>query len=630
MPNLIIRILTVLFFLVFPKTEGYSFIIQKDSVRYYLEESKKHVYSDFSEAKKLLIKAEAVAKKSNDPNLIADVAHNYAASYYIVGTYDVALQKFMEALSLYEQNNNKLGIAKCLIGQGLIQQGIGRNREAIKLFEEANEIVKELNDMVLESKVYLNIGISQIELKDIEGSYHNFHKSLKLATLNKDANMEHLSQNRLGNIHYLRNDLDSSIYYYKKILDNESLANPWEKSFANTGLSEVYIKQGDYKKAEEYGLKGFEAAKEAQAKWDIARAAEILSIAYKNDNNYELAFKYLAICKSYNDSLFNDSKLKEINLLQLKRKEAENEKLIAKNEAAQHKLKNTRLFSVSVILFMLYLLTIIYQYTKNSKIREKLYSELELKNQDIESKQMLISAQNHNLSELNQTKNKLFSILSHDLRAPIASIQQVLGLLREGEISSEELKVLAEHLITQVDSTSIMLNNILHWSMTQLDGAKINKENMDLKEIVQESIAALQLIAKAKEIRFIHVDSETTAVVDADKGHVQIILNNLLSNAIKFTPLSGTIEIRYSEDELFSNIHINDSGTGISQAKIEEILNFDKRLVSEKGTDFEEGTGLGLLLVKQFLSDNNGKLDIVHHESGGTEFIVSLPKAKYF
>lgn len=612
-----------------PKTESYSFNLQKDSVRYYLEESKKQVYSDFKAAKKSLVKAEVIAKKSKDPNLIADVAHNYAASYYIVGTYDIALQKFMEALSLYEETDNKLGIAKCLIGQGLIQQGIGRNKEAIKLFQKANTIIKELNDTVLESKVYLNIGISQIELKEIDESYDNFHKSLKLAVQNKDSNMEHLSQNRLGNLHYLRNDLDSSVYYYKKVLD-ASQANQWEKSFANTGLSEVYIKKGDYKKAEEYGLKGFEAAKNTQAKWDIARAAEILSIAYKNDHNYELAFKYLAICKSYNDSLFNDAKLKEINLLQLKRKEAENEKLVAKNEAAQHKLKNTRLFSVSVILFMLYLLTIIYQYTKNNKVREKLYSELELKNQDIESQQMLITAQNHNLSELNQTKNKLFSILSHDLRSPIASIQQVLGLLREGEISSEELKVLAEHLITQVDSTSIMLNNILHWSMTQLDGAKINKENIDLEKVVKDSIAGLNLMAKAKEIKFIHTNSEKDTVVDADKGHVQIILNNLLSNAIKFTPIAGTIEIRYSEDGTFIHMHINDSGKGISQAKIEEILNFDKRVVSEKGTGFEEGTGLGLLLVKQFLSDNNGQLDIVHHQEGGTEFIASLPKAKYF
>ena len=103
------------------------------------------------------------------------------------------------------------------MGQGLIQQGIGRNEEAIKLFRGANILIRELKDTALENKVYFNIGISQIELKDYESSYKNFHKAMKLAVRNKDANMEHLVFNRLGNIHYLKNDLDSSVYYYQKV-----------------------------------------------------------------------------------------------------------------------------------------------------------------------------------------------------------------------------------------------------------------------------------------------------------------------------------------------------------------------------------------------------------------------------
>lgn len=630
MPRSIVSILFLFVLLVFPKTEGYSFGVQKDSVQFYLNESKKYVYDDFAKAKIFLKKAEIVAKKSKNPILIADVAHNYGGSYYIVGSYDIALQKFMEALLLYEENNHKLGIARCLMGQGLIQQGIGQNNEAIKLFQSSLKLTKELKEDIFTSKNYLNIGISQSELMLLDDSYKNFQLSLKLALKNKNKEVECLAINRLGNVHYLKNNLDSSIYYYKKVIIDFHGANQWEKSFAFSGLSEVYLKKGNYRLAEEYGMKGYEAAQDVQAKWDIARAAEILSKAYKNDNNFEQAYKYLAICKAYNDSLFNDSKLKEINLLQLKRKEAENEKLIAKNEAAQQKLKNTRLFSISIVLFMIYLLTIIYQYTKNTKIKEKLYKELELKNRDIENQKTLITAQNHTLSELNQTKNKLFSILSHDLRSPIASIQQVLELLREGEINGEELQGIAEHLITQVDSTSIMLNNILHWSMTQLDGAKIFKENINLGGIVKESIGGLELMAKTKEIKIIVIKPKHEIVVNADKGHVQIIINNLLSNAIKFTPVEGTIEVHYSYDDTFSNIHITDSGSGISETKIQEIMNFDKRMISEKGIGFEVGTGLGLLLVKQFLSDNNGKLHIICHPEKGTEFIASFEKAKYF
>lgn len=629
MPPSIISFIYVFVLLVFPKTESYSYA-QKDSVQFYLNESKKYVYDDFAKAKIFLKKAEIVAKKSKNPILIADVAHNYGGSYYIVGSYDIALQKFMEALLLYEENNYKLGIARCLMGQGLIQQGIGQNNEAIKLFQSSLSLTKELKEDIFTTKNYLNIGISQSELMLLDDSYKNFQKCLKLALKNKNQELEYLANNRLGNVHYLKNNLDSSIYYYKKVITDFNGANQWERSFAFSGLSEVYLKKGNYKLAEEYGIKGYEAAKKVQAKWDIARAAEILSKAYKNDNNFEQAYKYLAISKAYNDSLFNDSKLKEINLLQLKRKEAENEKLIAKNEAAQQKLKNTRLFSVSIILFMIYLLTIIYQYTKNTKVKERLYKELELKNLDIENQKTLITAQNHTLSELNQTKNKLFSILSHDLRSPIASIQQVLELLREGEISGEELQGIAEHLITQVDSTSIMLNNILHWSMTQLDGAKIYKENINLEATVKDSIGGLELMAKTKEIKIIVNNPGHEIVVNADKGHVQIIINNLLSNAIKFTPLDGTIEISYSHEDAFSSIHIIDSGSGISETKIQEILNFDKRMISEKGIGFEVGTGLGLLLVKQFLSDNNGKLHIICHPERGTEFIASFQKAKYF
>lgn len=631
MPRSIVNFIFLLVLLVFSKTEGYSFNAEKDSVRYYLNESKKHVYDDFTKARFFLKKAEVVAKKSKDPILVADVAHNYGGTYYVIGSYDIALQKFIEALFIYEENNDKLGIAKCLMGQGLIQQGIGRNKEAIKLFQSAIILSKELNDEVMLSKNYLNIGISQSELMQLDESYANFHKSLKLAFKNKNKEMEHLATNRLGNVHYLKNQIDSSVYYYKKVVEDFNGANLWEKSFAFSGLSEAYTKKGNYKWAEEYGLKGYEAARKVQAKWDIARAAEILSNAYKNDKMFEEAYKYLAISKAYNDSLFNDSKLKEINLLQLKRKEAENEKLIAKNEAAQHKLNNTRLFAVSIVLFMFYLLTMLYQYIKNNKLKENLNKELKLKNLDIENQKALITVQNQTLNELNQTKNRLFSILSHDLKSPIASIQQVLELLKEGEISGEELKNLAEHLITQVDSTSIMLNNVLHWAMTQLDGAKIHKENINLGVIVKDSVGALELTAKAKEIQILHyLESEKELIIEADKGHANIIVNNLLSNAIKFTPLQGTIQIKYSENDSSSSVHIINSGTSISETKIKEILNFDKRMISERGTGFEEGTGLGLLLVKQFLYDNNGNLHIIHHEEDGTEFIASFPKAKYF
>lgn len=619
------RIFVLFALLVFSK--GYTFHA-KDSVKYYLDESKKNIYTDFKKAKSYLEKADNVAQKSKDRDLIADVAHNYGGTYYNLGSYDIAMKKFMQALSIYESTNNKLGISKCLMGQGLVQQGIERNEEAIKLFKRAIILNKETGNNSLLSKNVLNIGISEEELKNYESAYKNFITAYKMSISNKDFEMQHLSLNKLGRIHYFRNDFDSSIYYYKKLISDINKPNNWELSFAYTGLSETFLKKGDYKLSEKYGIKGFELAKSADAKWDMARASGILAEVFSKLENFDEAYKYLIINKNYNDSIFDKSKLQQINLLQLNSKEAENEKLASLNEVSKQKIKYGRILVLSMVLFLLFLLIILFQYKKNSELKQKLLEELEQKNKDIKKRKDFIKSQNETLSDLNQTKNRLFSILSHDLKSPIASIQQVLELLKFGDISNEELKVISEHLIMQVDGTSRLLNNLLHWSMTQLDGAKINNENFFLEEILKDSIDAMILMIDNKEIEIMHISPDNQQKISADKGHVRVILNNLLSNAIKFTPKNGVIEMKYSEENSFYNLHIINSGSEISPEKIDEILNFDKRIISEKGTGLEEGTGLGLLLVKQFLSDNNGKLQILNHPEGGTEFIVSFQKAK--
>lgn len=617
----------LLFFALLVFSNGYSFHA-KDSVKYYLEISKENIYTDFKKAKLYLEKAEILAQKSNDKDLIADVAHNYGCTYYIFGSYDIAMKKFMQALSIYESTNNKLGISKCLMGQGLVQQGINRNEEAIKLFKRAIVFNKELGEKKLWSKNIANIGISEIELGNKESAYKNFMHSYKMAISNNDLEMRHFSMNKLGKIHYLRNDFDSSIYYYKKMISDAVKPNNWELAFAYTGISEAFLKKRDYKTAEKFGIQGFKLAVNAEAKWDIAKASGVLSEVFKQEKKFEEAYKYLTINKAYNDSLLNETKLQQINLLQLKATESENDKLSIINEVSSQKIKYGRIAVISMVLLLLFLLIIIFQYYKNAKTKQRLYEELEQKNIDINNRKALITSQNKTLTDLNQTKNKLFSILSHDLKSPIASIQQVLELLKFGGITDDEMKIISEHLIIQVDSTSRLLNNLLHWSMTQLDGAKTNRENLILDEILQDSIGAMILITDNKEITINYIHTKTEQKIRADEGHVRVVLNNLLSNAIKFTPKNGSIDIKYSADNLFYNLHISNSGSEITPEKIAEILNFEKRVDSEKGTELEEGTGLGLLLVKQFLYENKGKLQILNRAEGGVEFIVSFEKAK--
>ena len=333
----------------------------------------------------------------------------------------------------------------------------------------------------------------------------------------------------------------------------------------------------------------------------------------------------LEINKKYNDSLYAESKIKGINILQLEAKEAENQKLSAKAEIAQQKLNNTRIFVGFIFFLLISLLIFIYQYSKYTTQKEKLYKQIDAKNKEIESQQSMIISQNSALEELNQTKNKLFSVLSHDLKSPMNSLLQVIELNKDEDLTKEEQAVIYEHLHKQVEGTSLMLNNILSWASSQIDGAKVKLEKVELNQIIEETVNSLYRDAFKKKISFLH-DKKDIHFVNADIGQARIILQNILANALKYAPLNSKIEIFYSEENKYQNVHIRDFGDGINQSKIQEIISFDKRLSSEKGTSMEEGTGLGLLLVKQFLLNNKGKLDIKSTEGKMTEFVISFLK----
>lgn len=625
MPRITFFSLSFLICLFTTQNQAFGTTTTKDSVDYYLRESKNHSFSNLNNAKFYLAKAEKIAKKLNDKNLIADVIYNYGSNYYINGSYDIALQNYIKAEEIYDSQNNELGVAKCLMGKGIIQQGFGRDKEALKNFKKSIAICNKFNDEKFTTKNLLNIGISQTNLALHNEAYISFKKALKLSLKNKSTEDSQMAMNKLANIHFKKNNLDSTLYYYQKVLNDTVKPNLWEKAYALSGLSEVFLKKGDYQQAVDYGLKGLETAKKVGAKWDIARAAEILSRVYHQQNDDENAYYYLEMNKKYNDSLYAESKIKEVNILQLEAKEAENQKLITKTEIAQQKLYNTRIFVGFIFFLLISLLIFIYQYSKYTNQKEKLYKQIDAKNKEIESQQSMIISQNLALEELNQTKNKLFSVLSHDLKSPMNSLLQVIELNKDEDLTKEEQAVIYEHLHKQVEGTSAMLNNILSWASSQIDGAKVKLEKVELNQIIEETVNSLYRDAFKKKISFLH-DKKDIHFVNADIGQARIILQNILANALKYAPLNSKIEIFYSEEDKYQNVHIRDFGDGINQSKIQEIISFDKRLSSEKGTSMEEGTGLGLLLVKQFLLNNNGKLDIKSTEGKMTEFVISFLK----
>lgn len=629
--------LVLLFQFLFAVQDGYAFSggslreeispIEKEISRL-LERADKFKYDDNKLGLRLIKQAEQLAVKGNIEQKLGEVYTAYGALYYVNGSYDVSLQMHLKALKIHEKYKNNILMTRSLNGIGLVQMGLNQYEECIETFKKCIVLNTRFKNFGAVGRNYFNISVAEIELKKFEEASNGLKKALKFAIQDKDVDTEHMVYSRLGEVKLFLNEVDSSLYYYHRLFNHSVEPSNWEKTYSYAGLANAYKKISRLDEAEKYALLSFKFAKELNAKWDLGRSTEILSSIYAEKKDLQNAYKYLSLNKVYNDSLYDQEKVREINYQQLKRKEAENLKLESEKETALQKEKMSMIINYSFILLVLFLLGILFLLKKNNRLKDKFNQELTKKNNDIENQKAIIASQNETLEGLNKSKNHLFSILSHDLKTPINSIFQVLELQQQGDLTKEVQEEIFEQLLKQVEGTSMMLNNLLHWANTQMDGTVVNFENINLTEIVNTSIDSFYMEAFTKKITINNLSNQKSHFINADLGQTRIIVQNVLANAIKFTPVEGSVEVFYSDDNHYQNLHIIDYGLGMSKNVVDEIINYDKRMSSEMGTAMEKGTGLGLLLVKQFLVNNNGKMDIKSEEGKGTEFIISFLKAK--
>jgi signal transduction histidine kinase len=225
------------------------------------------------------------------------------------------------------------------------------------------------------------------------------------------------------------------------------------------------------------------------------------------------------------------------------------------------------------------------------------------------------------LKASNDTKNKLLSILAHDLRSPLGSIQNYLEMLSELDLDEKERKNITSSLLSETQNTQQMLSNILSWSKSQMDGVIVNLQEINLKEVLMPAIRAQQTRAVEKSI---HVETGINEVVNilADKDMLQLVVRNLLNNAVKFTAEGGKISIRSSIENKDCLITITDTGQGIPYELQADL--FSMKVKSTYGTRNEKGVGLGLSICKEFAEIQNGKIWFDSVPGEGTTFYISL------
>jgi two-component system sensor histidine kinase/response regulator len=241
-----------------------------------------------------------------------------------------------------------------------------------------------------------------------------------------------------------------------------------------------------------------------------------------------------------------------------------------------------------------------------------------------EDYQELIEQKNKELETLNDTKEKLFSIIAHDLRSPIGQLKNSLDLVSNEFISADAFRQISSKLSSEVDQLHSMLDNLLKWSISQFHGIKALPEPVSLTMTVEKNATLFKQSLEQKNIVLSWQLDDLSVFADPD--HLMLVIRNLISNAIKYSYQNGNIIIRAHKKDDRVVIAVADRGMGMNEQMSAAIFRADN-MVSNIGTSNEKGTGLGLKLCKEFIEKNNGSIWLESEEGKGSTFFISLPPA---
>jgi two-component system, sensor histidine kinase and response regulator len=254
-------------------------------------------------------------------------------------------------------------------------------------------------------------------------------------------------------------------------------------------------------------------------------------------------------------------------------------------------------------------------------------------NKPFNREELLIRVKNHielassrkKIIEMNLMRDKLYSIIAHDIRSPFSSISLTLSAITNGylDTGSDEFKEIMIHLEKTANETSIMLDNLLEFTRMQSRAISMTTRSLALYPVIMESIQLLKGNADKKNLTITH-DVPDNITASFDEISMSAVFRNIIFNSIKFTPENGMIHISAGEENDYAFVRVSDTGIGLSESLIKKIFINNEHYTSP-GTNKEQGSGLGSFIIKDFVSKNRGKLKINSTPGKGTEILVYLP-----
>ncbi|MEW5845265.1 MAG: tetratricopeptide repeat-containing sensor histidine kinase [Bacteroidota bacterium] len=564
------------------------------------------------------------------------MSYNLIASLYnLINDKNKALEYAFKALNI--ANDNKIDDVKANLYNllGSLNRDLKNLELAEKYYLLAFKEWEKSKDLSGLGTAYNNLGIILDEKGDLQKALEYYSKSLDIATQLKDSSGIATAYNNIGYLYGRIHEFDKALSNYFKSYEI-SVKTQQIDAAHNTlnNIASTYLKQGNLEKANEALSK---ALKNILTVVDPAYKQEtyqLLSELYARKGDFQKAYRYKAIELAYTDTLYSQQRLSSIAEMQARfeteTKEKEIELLKKDVELKELQYQKQRSVQQVLVSLTLLLLAIFIGTSLIIGIIRKKNKQLAEKNKELFEINQKLEESEKNLRELNATKDKLFSIIAHDLKNPFNALIGFSDILERNfnHLTENEKKEYISVISESAQSLYKLLDNLLQWTRAQTGSINYIPEKFKLEPLIKQEVINLNANAEKKKIK-VSINASPVLYAYADKNSIATVIRNLLSNAIKFTDIGGTIEISASESKEYpkmAEVVVKDSGIGIDENDIDRIFLIDGSY-STKGTANETGTGLGLILCHEFVNKNKGKIWVNSSKGNGSEFHFTIPLA---
>ncbi len=544
-------------------------------------------------------KALEISLLTNDSIQLGFSYNNLGDAFMLTGNAPLAQQYAQISLVIFRNLNYQAGIAYSYVNMGLVARLEKNYEEAIRYFNLAKSIRTELDDKTGIASNLIELARTYKEEGKLEKAMLTYEESYKQHVILK--NYSHMAHclNGMADIYYRKGNYDEALDFYTQSVNlNLEKNHVYAQIDNHLGMAKVYAKQNKVIKGEKEIEAALEIATSLNLYSEILKAYQTYSIFYQILDDYKKATQSLDVLFTLYDSLLSIQKFVIL-------KEIENNFFVHQNlNKIQDELESTSLMRVHLTVFLVLLIGIIILIIWRLRAQRKL---------------------NLQLKQVNQSKDKLFSVISHDLKNPFNSIIGFSDVLID-ELQNKDYERAIKHasIIQKSSEENLkLLNNLLNWSRAQTGRIAFNPDKIWIKQLFKDLNDLYINEAEQLGIKLEFKD-ETKSEVFGDLNILRIVITNLISNALKFTKENGIIEVIALQQESKFIIKVKDNGIGMSDLQIKDLLD-GSSMISTDGLNNEKGTGLGLIICKEFVEIHNGKLKVKSEIGKGSVFEMEFP-----